>query len=259
MLIKQDFICTPVDKNRPLHIYLPDNYYESDEQYPVMYFFDGHNLFRDEDASFGTCWNLGGFLRNWDKPMIIVGIECGHEGRERLDEYSPYSFGGDYAGEVNGIGDDIFRWLTGELKPYIDGHLRTYYFREATGIGGSSMGGLMSLYGVSAYNRYFSKAACLSPTVIPCIDELCRDISGSGLDPDTRIWMSYGEAEARYKNKDAANVSETRTAVYNRRILELLDGKGVITRQYIQPHGRHCEADWAKQVDMFMDFLWKNR
>ena len=51
MIIKRDFIYTPKGTSRPLHIYLPDNYFESEKRYPVMYFFDGHNLFFNEDAT----------------------------------------------------------------------------------------------------------------------------------------------------------------------------------------------------------------
>ena len=56
MIVKRDFIYTPKGKNRPLHIYLPDDYASSTEHYPVMYFFDGHNLFFDQDATYGKSW-----------------------------------------------------------------------------------------------------------------------------------------------------------------------------------------------------------
>lgn len=256
MLIKQDCICTPVDKNRPLHIYLPDDYDESDEQYPVMYFFDGHNLFRDEDATYGKSWGLETFMSQWDKPMIVVGFECGHEGDERLAEYSPYHLTGNYIGEVFGIGDSIFRWITEEVKPCIDGEFRTYYFREATGIGGSSMGGLMSLYGAARFNRFFSKAACLSPTIIPCVSELCRDIDESFIDPDTRVWLSYGEKEAFMGRRNVQGARENLTKLYTERIEDRLRAKRAAFETYVQPKGRHCEADWEKQIPMFMDYLW---
>ena len=83
MIVKRDFIYTPKGKNRPLHIYLPDDYAFSGEHYPVMYFFDGHNLFFDQDATYGKSWGLKDFLDGWDKKIIVVGIECGHEGEER--------------------------------------------------------------------------------------------------------------------------------------------------------------------------------
>ena len=90
MIVKRDFIYTPKGKNRPLHIWLPDDYHKTDERYPVMYFFDGHNLFDDADATYGKSWGMKAFLEKWGKQMIIVGIECGHEGYERLYEYLPY-------------------------------------------------------------------------------------------------------------------------------------------------------------------------
>ena len=61
-VVKRDFVFTPNGKNRPLHIYLPAGYDESDERYPVMYFFDGHNLFYDEDATYGKSWGMKSFL-----------------------------------------------------------------------------------------------------------------------------------------------------------------------------------------------------
>ena len=75
MIIKRDFIYSPKGKNRPLHIWLPDNYAQTDRRYPVMYFFDGHNLFLDADATYGKSWGLKEFLEGWDKEMSLVGIE----------------------------------------------------------------------------------------------------------------------------------------------------------------------------------------
>ena len=59
MLLKQDFFFRSLGANRPLHIRVPD---EGEGPFPVMYFFDGHNLFRDEDATYGTCWGLDRFM-----------------------------------------------------------------------------------------------------------------------------------------------------------------------------------------------------
>ncbi|MDO4960517.1 MAG: alpha/beta hydrolase-fold protein [Eubacteriales bacterium] len=256
MIIKRDNTCTPVGKNRTLHIYLPDNYYDSDERYPVMYFFDGHNLFLDEDATYGKCWGLKSFLDGWWKDMIIVGIECGHEGRERLNEYSPYYWNSNYIGKVEGIGETILDWMAHELKPMIDSEYRTWPHREATGIGGSSMGGLMSLYGVTRFNDTFSKAACLSSTVIPCYRKLTSDIRAARLNEDTRIWLSYGEDEAFGRSSDVKDIFDTKTSKYTGKIMDILADKHVIAKHYMQPGGRHCEADWEKQVPAFMEFLW---
>ena len=87
MIVKRDCYYWPKGENRMLHIYLPENYDTSGERYPVMYMFDGHNLFFDEDATYGTSWGLYDFMKGYDKQVIIVGMECSHRGNERLEEY----------------------------------------------------------------------------------------------------------------------------------------------------------------------------
>ena len=87
MLIKQDFYFNSLGADRPLHIRIPDH---GEPPFPVFYFFDGHNLFRDEDATFGKSWGLDEYCSKWDKQMIIVGVECAHGHNERMSEYLPY-------------------------------------------------------------------------------------------------------------------------------------------------------------------------
>lgn len=256
MIIKRDRLFTPAGTNRRLHIYLPDNYYWTDEHYPVMYFFDGHNLFFNEDATFGKSWGLKEYLDSWHKKMIIVGIECSHEGNQRLQEYCPYVYTGKFWGVLHGTGKETLVWMTEELKPDIDREFRTYSFREATGIAGSSMGGLMALYGVVMHNHIFSKAACVSSSIGPGMKELMQDISDAPISPDTRVYLSWGEEEAKYfGNKDLPALT-TKTAQNNYTIAGLLNQRGCATRVVCQYGGNHCEADWEKQVAGFMTFLW---
>ncbi len=89
MVIVEHHRFGPAGADRRLHIWLPEGYENSEERYPVMYFFDGHNLFSDSMATYGKSWGLAGFLSRWHRQMIIVGIECSHEGNERLIEYCP--------------------------------------------------------------------------------------------------------------------------------------------------------------------------
>ena len=129
MIVKQDFIYTPKGANRPLHIYLPDDWAESGKRYPVMYFFDGHNLFFDHDATYGKCWGFKDFLDSWDKELIMVGIECGHEGQERLSEYLPYPAQG-YFGQFEPTGEATMDWIVNEIKPMIDEKYPTIPFED---------------------------------------------------------------------------------------------------------------------------------
>lgn len=256
MVITQDFLYTPGNENRRLHIYLPPWYDQRTDRYPVVYFFDGQNLFHDESATYGRSWRLEAFLDSWVKPVIVVGMEPGHEGNERLWEYSPYHLHGKaWGGDIYGIGAQTMEWVVSEVKPFVDAHFRTWGHREATAIAGSSMGGLMSLYGVCVYNRVFSKAACLSSAVWSCMRPLERDIRMSEIVPDTRVYLSFGTKELpkKYVDHFAASLMARQNARVRRLLLEQGAGRCEL---YVQQGGRHCEEDWEKQNRRFMEFLW---
>lgn len=257
MVIKRDFVYTPKGKNRPLHIYLPDEYYESEERYPVMYFFDGHNLFFDEDAAYGKSWGLKTFLDGWGKDMIVVGMECGHDGKERLSEYLPYpADAGSWFAEVAPMGDETMRWIVEEVKPCIDREYRTIPFRECTGIAGSSMGGLMALYAVVHDNRWFSKAGCVSSAIGFCMGPLMKDMRQNPMSADTRIYLSWGTREARGIKDPNREDRSSDTYACNRKAADYAESLGAVVKLRCQVGGGHCEGDWEKLVPDFMNFLW---
>ena len=257
MIIKRDFIYTPKGTNRPLHIYLPDDYGRSQERHPVTYFFDGHNLFSDADATYGKSWGLKEFLDGWGKKMIVVGIECGHEGEERLSEYLPYPANKETRfAAFDPMGRETMEWIIHEIKPAIDRVYRTIPFRECTAIAGSSMGGLMSLYAVTHYNQWFSKAGCVSTAMGFCMRPLMKDLRNSAIDPDTRVYLSWGTNEAfGLKNKEREDRS-SKTYGWNKRVAEHLESLDCAVKMECQVGGYHCEADWEKLVPSFMNFLW---
>ena len=152
------------EKERQSYVYLPVGYEESGRSYPVLYMFDGHNLFTDEEATFGKCWGLEEYLDRHETPLIVAAVECNHEGNMRLSEYSPVDF--NFRGQhVKGRGKKYMDWLVTQFKPYVDGNYRTLSDRKNTMIAGSSMGGLMTLYALSKYGKYFSRGAALSPSL----------------------------------------------------------------------------------------------
>ena len=257
MIIKRDFIYTPNGKNRPLHIYLPDDYERSGMRYPVLYFFDGHNLFFDEDATYGKCWGLKTFLDGWDKKMIVVGIECGHDGQERLSEYLPYPADKETRfSAFEPMGKETMEWIINDIKPAIDKVYRTIPFRECTGIAGSSMGGLMSLYAAVHYNRWFSKAGCVSTAMGFCMGPVMEDLETSVISADTRVYLSWGTKEAfGLENTDAEDRS-SKTYGWNKQAADYLKGLDCAVKMECQVGGHHCEADWEKLVPSFMNFLW---
>lgn len=119
------------------------------------------------------------------------------------------------------------------------------------------MGGLMSLYAVMKYNRWYSKAACLSSTIFPCMPQLTKDLNESPIDSDTRVYLSWGTKEARGIKDPSQEDKSSLTYRNNKTVEDMLLEKGAVTSLYCQVDGGHCEADWEKQVPGFMDFLWK--
>ena len=256
MIEKRGFLYSPKGKNRTLHIYLPQDYDFSDQRYPVMYFFDGHNLYRDQDATYGKSWGLEAFLDGWPKDMIVVGLECSHKGNERLDEYSPYTFPMGHWGMVHGMGRETMDWIVNEVKPMIDLEYRTMPLRECTGIAGSSMGGLMALYAVVHENRWFSKAACVSSAIGFCMRPVTEELHRSSLSPDTRIYLSWGTKEAQGLKRQDREDRSSKTYAWNKKAADLAKAKRAVVKLRCQVGGGHCEADWEKLVPEFMHFLW---
>ena len=239
---------TPFGLDRNTFVYLPDDWQSSGRRYPVVYMFDGHNLFFDSTATYGTCWGLKEYM-DAHPQAIIVAPECNHEGNARLEEYSPYDFvWQEY--DIKGRGKAYLNWMVQELKPLIDAKYPTLPDRENTAIGGSSMGGLMSLYAVTAFNDVYSRAACLSPSIWFATRSLDRLIRDAQFAPDTVIYMDYGSREMAHHD----NMRKQYAAVTSR-LLE----KQVLLTSRIVPNGDHCEACWEEQIPFFMHILFYNR
>ncbi len=238
-------------ENRNVYVYVPDCAEEDeDARFPVLYMFDGHNVFFDEDATYGKCWGMKEYMDETETPMIIVAVECNsHPDNGRLREYSPFNFSYRKM-NIRGEGKATMDWYTRVLKPMIDKRYPTMPERESTFIAGSSMGGLMSLYAVIAYNDVFSRAACLSPSLWVArrkVDKLVRDANFS---PDTVIYMDYG-------SREMGNHAATRK-LYAAVTAKLMEKKVWLTSRIV-PNGDHCEACWEEQIPMFMNVLEYNR
>lgn len=249
MVIKWD-VTVPAIKGaapRKAYIYLPDYYYEDEyRRYPVLYMFDGHNVFFDSDATYGKSWGMNSYMTWNRKPLIIVAVECNHKGKNRLREYSPVNFDDPNLGNIRGRGKQYMDWMVNELKPYVDANYRTLPDREHTSICGSSMGGLMALYGATVYNHVFQKAACLSPSLWVDPKKVLQMVQKADVKNDTCIYMDYGSEEMF---NHPANVSVLMD------MDRLLVTKRVNLCFRIVPGGTHSEASWERQIPIFMDCL----
>ncbi len=240
------------DAPRRAYVYLPNRAEEEPEaRYPVLYMFDGHNLFSDEEATYGKSWGLSDYLDYTDTPLIVAAVECNHSpDGGRLSEYSPFSFEDPGLGKVVGRGRQTMEWLIKSFKPDIDSRFPTLPDREHTFIGGSSMGGLMSLYAVTKYNQVFSRAAALSPSIWFATDKLDRLLRTAPLKKGTVIYMDYGSREMKFHSNMSQRFS---------RVVKLLLDRGVWLDARIVPWGDHCEASWEKQIPFFLSTLLYER
>lgn len=235
------------DKKRRAYAYLPfDYYYDEEKRYPVLYMFDGHNLFSDSEATYGKSWGLSDYLDRTRTPLIVVAVECNHEGNGRLSEYSPVDFTYRNGSLIKGKGKKYMDWLVGTFKPYIDENLRTLPDRANTAIAGSSMGGLMTLYALAKYNRTFSRGAALSPSLWAYGTSLDAFIESGKFAKDTVLYTDYGSKEF-----DRAGIAKKNFIS----AVSALIGKSVNVTARIVEGGTHSEQSWEKQIPIFMRVL----
>ena len=233
----------PTKKPRRLYIYTPKGYETGDDRYPVLYMFDGHNVFYDSHATYGKSWGMKQYLEKSRRPLILVAVECNPEGDNRMSEYTPW-------GKLMfpARGQLTMDWIVKELKPRIDGEYRTLPDREHTLIAGSSMGGLMALYAAVAYNGTFSRAAALSPSLWAARGHEAELLKAHPLQPSTRIYMDMGTAEANPKTGFLTGVFRT---------AQRLTRAGAVVDARIVPDAKHSEAYWEQRIPVFMEYLLK--
>lgn len=234
---------------RDLVVYLPPGYDEQpDRRYPVLYLHDGQNLF-DGRTSYvpGMDWQVGpaadaSIFSGRAEPVIIVGIY--NTGKSRISEYTPTrvpKLGG-------GRADRYGKFLRNELMPFIESTYRTDPGPERTGIGGSSLGGLVSLYLGLRMPDAFGKIAALSPSVWWNHRVIVRFAQASAPEPRPRIWLDIGTREGP---RIVDDVEMLRDALVQKgwRLGENL--------HYQRVEGaEHNEAAWAQRVRPFLEFLF---
>lgn len=235
------------EKERLSYVYLPVGYSEGDSvRYPVLYMFDGHNLFTDEEATFGKCWGLEKYLDENEVPLIVAAVECNCEGDGRLSEYSPVSFS--FRGRrITGRGKKYMDWLVREFKPQVDGEYKTLPERADTMIAGSSMGGLMTLFALAKYGKYFSRGAALSPSLWVKNGELPDFILNAKFKSDCVLFTDYGTKEFKNHSPQRELFGE---------VFKILCEKGVAVTARVVPGGTHSEASWEKEIPFFIKTIF---
>lgn len=229
-----------LDTVKTIWVYLPKAYQNSDKRFPVVYMHDAQNLF-DEQTAYAGEWKVDEYLDSLtSNQSIIIGIEHGNE--KRIDELTPYpheTYGG-------GKGDAYIHFIKNTLKPHIDTSYRTLSNPEHTTLFGSSLGGLISLYGVLSYPETFGKAGIFSPSfwINPEIYDLAKSVA---IPKSTRFYFLAGKEE-----------SETMVPDQNR-MVHLLKAKGVTDNHIISlsiEGGQHNEGFWSQHFGEAYQWLY---
>jgi predicted alpha/beta superfamily hydrolase len=247
--ILRDFRSLALGNTRHVFVYLPPGYDAGDRRYPVLYMQDGQNLF-DPNLSFirGQDWRLDETAQ-WlietraIEPLIIVGID--HAGVGRAYEFAPTR---DARRGEGGGADRYGAMLASELKPWIDARYRTRADAASTGVGGSSMGGLVTLYLALTRSDVFGRAAIMSPSLWwdrRYAITLAREIDHK---LPLRIWLDAGTDEGY-------------STLQNVRMLKnLLIRRGWRAGEdlrYVEVRGgRHSEQDWSARAADMLKYLF---
>jgi len=242
-LIEEAFEIPQLKKTRRIWALLPHNYDKSDKHYPVLYLQDAQNLF-DSNAPFGT-WGIDRHMAELSrrgKDFIVIAID--HAGRERINEYSPY-----YHREFGkGRGKRYAEFIIDTLKPYVDREFRTKPDRKYNGIGGSSMGALISAYIGIVYPENFGNLMIFSPSFWYS-DEIYFDAFEYNYILPTKIYLYAGEQESRYMTQ---HVNRFRKAIKSH------PHDNPLTRFNIQinPIGEHSEHYWGESFNDAVSWLF---
>ncbi len=163
-LLDAGFYLPNLAVHRRIWIYLPEDYENNEDSYPVIYMHDGQQLF-DEAISIGRAgpveWKVDETIDAAKVKVIVVGIDHADSYNERLDEYLVKPF--DTLKEPRGL--LYLRDIIEVIKPFVDGHYRTLTSSKYTALAGSSAGGLISLYGGLCYPEIFGTVAAFSPSL----------------------------------------------------------------------------------------------
>jgi predicted alpha/beta superfamily hydrolase len=244
--------------SRDILVYLPPSYHQTERRYPVIYMQDGQNLF-DDATSYAGEWGVDETMETLALEegieAIIVGIP--NAGIQRVDEYSPFRdrrLGG-------GRGDDYLAFVCETIKPRIDRDFRTLPGRKHTGILGSSLGGLISLYAFFERRPVFGFAGVMSPSLW-FAGEAIFDYVASAVYAPGKLYLDAGTREYGEHHGGGRVHRATASRRYYASVRRM---KGLLVRKGYRPlrdimhveekWAGHSESSWARRLPPALRFL----
>ena len=238
-----DWHSNVLNDDRAIWIYEPPSYSENPAQtYPVVYMQDGQNLFYDEDSFSGVSWDVGGAMDQGATDgsipeAIVIGID---NDANRTGEYTPVADPDDGGGQA----DSYLAFVVQELKPQIDGKLRTVPDAAHTAIIGSSLGALVSLHAGMTDAQVFGLVGALSPST--WWDN--NWVIGASASPATlpqRLYLDSGNT-----GEDDDDVTLTA------QLAQVWQAKSSVKVDYlVQDGASHGEAYWRQRIPGALSFL----
>ncbi len=244
-IINEDYLIPQLNKRRRVAALLPHDYDSSAKFYPVLYLHDGQNLF-DDSAPFGT-WAVDRCLAQLaEEGLEVIVIAIDHGGKDRIAEYLPYN----NPKFTESKGELYVKFMMEELKPYVDKHFRVKTEREHTAIGGSSMGGLISLYAGFNYNDVFGKLMIFSPSIW-ISEEVFRQANSLAPVGETDIYFYAGGDEMKTLKSSMD------------RLVKILKSNLSINPINIKfsykPEGKHQEYFWGQEFPHALSWLFNKK
>ncbi len=241
---------------RDLLVYLPRTYTAGQQRYPVLYMHDGQNLF-DAATSYAGEWCVDETLEELAGQgieAIVVGIP--NIGARRYQEYIPFSS----PDLPDAEGDLYVAFIADTVKPLIDRSFRTQPDREHTGIMGSSLGGLISLYAFFKRPEIFGLVGAVSPSLRWGNKGIFRFVEDAAFVPG-RVYMDVGTAEGSKPAADTPGRPSSPEGYVQqvRDMNALLERKGYRPGKdllYVEEEGGiHHESAWGRRLPAALRFL----
>ncbi|OWQ93544.1 hypothetical protein CDN99_03525 [Roseateles aquatilis] len=236
---------------RAVQVWLPPGYEQDPRRrYPVLYLHDGQNVF--DAAAAGAEWQVDEtaqqlVVSGQIRPLIIVAV---NNTPQRIDDYTATAMSRD-GHTQGGKGPAYARYLIEQLKPDIDARYRTLPDAAHTAVGGSSLGGIMSLWLAVHHGDVFGTALVVSPSLWWDDSFPIRDTSKTPLPatlPRPKLWLDMGTGEG----PDAIRqLRQLRSVLFAR-------GWANADLAYLEAEGAtHDEASWAARVEPMLRFVDK--